>query len=101
MHSLFDSTLHSVTFPLSSILSDQIETSKDYSSLSHLKHFPIFILKIGRSFTHDILTDSDSLEIIVVIIASARSLNFSVLAEALETKKQFNFLYNLQCNIDR
>ena len=69
-----------------------------YSSMSYLKHFPIDILKIDRSLTHDIIFDSNSSEIILAIIGLARSLNYSVLAEGIETKEQFDFLYSLKCN---
>lgn len=69
-----------------------------YSSMSYLKHFPIDILKIDRSLTHDIISDSNSSEIILAIIGLARSLNYSVLAEGIETKEQFDFLYSLKCN---
>ena len=69
-----------------------------YSSMSYLKYFPIDILKIDRSLTHDIIVDSNSSEIILTIIGLARNLNYSVLAEGIETKEQFDFLYSLKCD---
>jgi polar amino acid transport system substrate-binding protein len=34
----------------------------------------------------------------LTIIGLARNLNYSVLAEGIETKEQFDFLYSLKCD---
>lgn len=69
-----------------------------YSSLSYLKQFPVDILKIDRSFAKDIVSDSDSSAIVTAIIALAKNLGLSALAEGIETKEQFELLYNEQCD---
>jgi diguanylate cyclase (GGDEF)-like protein len=68
-----------------------------YSSLSYLKHFPIDVLKIDRSFVHDIPADSDNTAIVTAIVAMAHSLKLKVIAEGVETEAQRAFLCNQRC----
>ncbi|MBI2749986.1 MAG: EAL domain-containing protein [Burkholderiales bacterium] len=69
-----------------------------YSSLSYLRRFPIDELKIDRSFINDIHTNSDDAAIAGAIVAMARSLGLSVVAEGVEKKEQAELLSNLGCN---
>ncbi|RJS60889.1 GGDEF domain-containing phosphodiesterase [Bacillus sp. PK3_68] len=69
-----------------------------YSSLSYLKKFPFHTLKIDKSFVRDIEDDSDDNKIIATIIAMARNLKVSVIAEGVETDKQLYFLQQQKCN---
>ncbi|GAB6043601.1 hypothetical protein JCM17961_42800 [Endothiovibrio diazotrophicus] len=66
-----------------------------YSSLSHLKHLPVDSLKIDRSFIEQIGgggDDHDAAAISSAILAMARSLGLSVVAEGVETDAQLAFL---------
>jgi diguanylate cyclase (GGDEF)-like protein/PAS domain S-box-containing protein len=68
-----------------------------YCSLSYLKHFPIDLLKIDRTFIRDIATDPDSATIAGAIIAMAQSLGKDILAEGVETPAQAQFLRDAGC----
>ena len=68
-----------------------------YSSLAYLKRFPVSKLKIDRSFIHDIPGDPNSVQLAATIVAMARSLGLSVLAEGVETEAQRAFLLDQQC----
>lgn len=68
-----------------------------YSSLAYLKRFPINILKIDRSFIHDITLDRDDTTIVKTILAMAQALNLRVIAEGVETEEQSNFLAEMGC----
>jgi diguanylate cyclase (GGDEF)-like protein/PAS domain S-box-containing protein len=69
-----------------------------YSSLSHLKRFPIDTLKVDRSFIHDIPQDPEDRAITEAIIAMGKSLKLTVVAEGVETLEQQTFLHDHACD---
>ncbi len=68
------------------------------SSLSHLRKFPIDIVKIDRDFVRDIPDDRNDCELVAAIIAMAHSLNMRVVAEGVETEAQLEFLQSHNCD---
>lgn len=69
-----------------------------YSSLSYLRQYPFDVLKIDRSFIHDITEDIKNRELINAAIAMAYSLKIKVVAEGIETQEQPSYLKQLGCD---
>lgn len=67
-----------------------------YSSLSYLKRLPIDVLKIDRCFIQDI-ENSDGRAIVEAIMAMAKALGLSVVAEGVETERQLQILRDVDC----
>ncbi|WP_334168774.1 EAL domain-containing protein [Methylobacter sp.] len=70
-----------------------------FSSLAYLKHFPLDVLKIDKSFIDDIPHLQDDMEIAATIIAMGHILGFKVLAEGVETPEQLAFLRKKKCDL--
>jgi diguanylate cyclase (GGDEF)-like protein len=68
-----------------------------YSSLSYLRRFPMRILKIDQSFVQ--ATDThEGLTLLAAIVAMARSLGLSLVAEGIENEDQAKELKRLGCD---
>ncbi len=68
-----------------------------YSSLSYVRSFPLDSLKIDASFVGDLTLDVGADGIIVAILAMAKVLQLSVVAEGVETEDQADFLRTHGC----
>lgn len=92
--------LHAMGF---SIALDDFGTG--YASLTHLKRFPIDRLKIDRSFISGFeqrdqlaLLDNDDFIISRTIVSLAHNLGLKVVAEGIETRRQYEELSNIGCD---
>lgn len=70
-----------------------------YSSLSHLRQLPIHEIKIDRSFVQDAPQSKRNRILLKSIFDIARMLEFSVVAEGIETKEQLMLLQSFGCAI--
>jgi diguanylate cyclase (GGDEF)-like protein/PAS domain S-box-containing protein len=68
-----------------------------YSSLARLKHLPVDILKIDRSFIHGVDRDPDSGGMVDAMVRLAHGLGMTALAEGIETPGEFRFLREIGC----
>jgi predicted signal transduction protein with EAL and GGDEF domain/DNA-binding response OmpR family regulator len=70
-----------------------------YSSLSYLRRFHADVLKIDRSFVHDIATNPDAAAIVSAIVTLAEALKMRAIAEGVEHPLQRECLYEHGCDL--
>jgi diguanylate cyclase (GGDEF)-like protein len=68
-----------------------------HSSLSYLKRLPIDKIKIDQSFVQGLPDDHYDIQLTNTIISMALNLNFSLIAEGVETAEQADFLLRNGC----
>jgi EAL domain-containing protein (putative c-di-GMP-specific phosphodiesterase class I) len=69
-----------------------------YSSLSYLKRFPLETLKVDKSFVQDMQYDGNERSLVQAIIAMARSLGLTVVAEGVESAGHLQILREMGCH---
>ncbi|SEB52037.1 putative bifunctional diguanylate cyclase/phosphodiesterase [Terriglobus roseus] len=68
-----------------------------YSNLNYLRRLPISILKIDRDFLREMPDSDQDASLVRAMIALARSLKRSVIAEGVETEAQRKLLQEMRC----
>jgi len=63
-----------------------------HSSLDRLRSLPVEVLKIDRSFLHEVPEDPEASAMVVAIIRLAEALGMTTVAEGVETARQLEFL---------
>ncbi|MDZ7895150.1 MAG: EAL domain-containing protein [Sphingobium sp.] len=63
-----------------------------YASLSHLKQFPINVIKIDQQFVRDLEDDPDDAAIVRAVLNLSYSLGLETVAEGIETQTQADYL---------
>ena len=72
--------------------------AKGYSSLGHLKSFPVDALKLDRSFVAGLSGEASDSAIVRAVVTVAKRLNIDVTAEGIETDDQRIELRALGCD---
>jgi diguanylate cyclase (GGDEF)-like protein/PAS domain S-box-containing protein len=68
-----------------------------FSSLSHLRHLPAYLIKIDQGFVSNMLLDKDDFAIVKGVISLAETFGREVIAEGVETLAHKEALLNLGC----
>ena len=69
-----------------------------YSSLSYLHRFPIDLLKIDRSFVHDMSQNRKSVEIVRAIVDLAKNFHLQIVGEGVESEEEIGLLSGIGCD---
>jgi two-component system CheB/CheR fusion protein len=70
-----------------------------FSNLSNLAHLPFDTLKIDRSLVECIGTDTKGESVVKAVISMGHSLGHEIVAEGVESLRQYSFLQQHNCDI--
>lgn len=70
-----------------------------YASLTHLKRFPVDVIKLDHSFIRDMETDASDAAIVQAMLSLSQSLGITVVAEGVETPTQASILREQGCDL--
>ena len=70
-----------------------------YSSLSSLRHFPVDVLKIERSFVESISKSAEDASVVQTLVSLGRTLGLEVVAEGVELVSQLDAVREAGCNL--
>ena len=70
-----------------------------YSSLAYIKNFPVQCLKLDNLFVEGLPDEQDAVAVARTVLSLAHGLNLKVVAEAVESKAQLEFLSEMGCDM--
>ena len=70
-----------------------------HSPVNLLRELPVSMVKLDRKFLNENVKSKEGLTILRYLIAMAKEIDLTVLAEGVETMKQANFLTEIGCDI--
>ena len=70
-----------------------------FSSLAHLRHFPVDMIKVDRSFVQGVERDAKDTAITANVVALAHALGLVAVAEGIETEGQLAHMRTVGCDI--
>jgi diguanylate cyclase (GGDEF)-like protein len=70
-----------------------------YSSLSYLAQLPVQTLKIDQSFVANLTESETNARVVQSIIALGKAMSLEVVAEGVETDRQYAILRKLKCDL--
>lgn len=70
-----------------------------YSSLSYLRHFPVDVLKIDRSFVKGLGTEEQDLALVQAIMSLGDVMSLDTVAEGIENPEELHELQKIGCHL--
>lgn len=70
-----------------------------YSSISYLRRFDVDCIKIDRSFVAEMCSSHEDRALVAAMIAMAKALGVTVVAEGVEAQEQLDLLRELGCHL--
>ena len=70
-----------------------------YSSLSYLAELPVKTLKIDRTFIAKLVDSESNTRVVQAIIALGKAMDLGIVAEGIETDKQYAIVRKLGCDL--
>ena len=70
-----------------------------YSTFTYLKRLPLDLLKIDRSFVHNMLNDKQDMAIVEGVVGLSETFGCTVVAEGIESAEQAKVLIDLGCYV--
>lgn len=70
-----------------------------YSSLAYLRHLPVNVIKIDKSFLAGVPGERNAMQLISAIVAMSHAMDMRVVAEGVERDGQAAFLKDIGCDL--
>ena len=70
-----------------------------YSSLTHIRRYPLSVIKIDRSFVAGVCAQPEDRAVVAAVVGMARALGVAVVAEGVENVDQLRVLGEMGCDM--